>query len=62
MNNGDVRERTKKFIYELGVPATVFAKKVGISATAYHRWMKNDLKLSKSTEKRIAEYLSRYGF
>lgn len=62
MNNGNVRERAKKFIDELGVPATVFAKKVGVSATAYHRWMKNDLKLSESTEKRISDYLLKYGF
>lgn len=62
MNNENVRERTKKFTDELGVPATVFAKKVGISATAYHRWMKNDLKLSESTEKRISDYLLKYGF
>lgn len=62
MNNGDVRERTKKFIDELGVPATVFAKKVEISATAYHRWMKDDLKLSELTEQRISDYLLKYGF
>lgn len=58
----NLKERAKKFIDELGVKATTFSKNVGISYMSFYKWQKNDLKLSESTEQRIAEYLSRYGF
>lgn len=57
-----VKERAKYFINELGIPVTVFSRKVGISRVAYVRWQIGDLNLSQQTEKRISDYLSKYGF
>lgn len=58
----DLKERAKKFIDELGVKVSVFSENVGISYISYYKWQKGNLKLSESTENRISDYLSRYGF
>lgn len=58
----ELKQRTKKFLGELSIPITAFSRNVGISAVAYHAWMRNDLKLSASTEERISNYLKKYDF
>lgn len=55
-------ERCQTFLDELGVPATVFSRKIGISSQALYEWRRGNLNLSGSTLKRIDEYLKRYGF
>lgn len=57
-----VKERAKNFLTELGVPVTAFCQRIGISAVAFNRWQRNDLKLADETVKRISDYLLKYGF
>ncbi len=57
-----LQERVNNFLSELGVPLTVFSKKVNLSASAIRSWQKGTLNLSDSALERIDEYLSKYGF
>ena len=58
----EIKTRAKIFLAELGIPVTSFSKNIGISVSAYNRWLRNDLILSESTVKRISDYLKRYNF
>ena len=62
LNQTEIKERTKKFIGELGIPVTSFSKNIGISVSAFNRWQRNDLNLSETTVKRISSYLTKYNF
>lgn len=62
LNQTEIKERTKKFIGELGIPVTSFSKNIGISVSAFNRWQRNDLILAESTVKRISDYLKRFNF
>lgn len=57
-----LQERVNNFLSELGVPLTVFSKKVSLSTAAIRNWQKGILNLSDNACKRIDEYLSKYGF
>lgn len=55
-------ERVNNFLAEMGVPMTVFAKKVNLSTRAIYAWRQGDLILSNATLSRISDYLNKYGF
>lgn len=57
-----LEERCKKMIEELSIPVTRFCKSIRLSTSSYYDWQNQKLKLSDSTEKRINEYLEKYGF
>lgn len=57
-----LKDRVKAFVQELDMPITGFCRKVEISTATYYKWVQGKLNLSKSTEQRIDEYLTRYGF
>lgn len=54
---------TKTRIFEIvrksGVPITIFCKRVGLSRTAFYRWLRDDLKLSDGKEQAIRMYASK---
>jgi hypothetical protein len=54
--------RCKQMVNELGLPITRFCKNIKISTASYYDWQNQKLKLSDATQKRINEYLSKYGF
>ena len=53
----DVKERTKQFIQEIGLPVTRLAEDVGLSANAIHQWFRGELELSEQTINRIDDFL-----
>lgn len=57
-----LKERCKKMLEELGIPVTVFCRKVNISASAYYSWHRETIDLSTSTLARIEKYITKYGF
>lgn len=62
INPETTKQRCKNFISEFGTPVTVFAQKIGISASSYHRWQKGFLKLADDTVERISDFLDKYGY
>ena len=57
-----LQERCTSFLDSLGLPISRFCRKVELSDTAYHRWIRNDLKLSDKATARIDSFLKRYGW
>lgn len=57
-----LQERVNKFLSELGVPVTVFAKKVNLSARSIYAWRRGDLILSNTSLQRIEQHITKYGF
>lgn len=57
-----LKTRIKNFVEEFDMPVTVFCKKVGMSTTSYYKWMQGAFNFSEEREKKISEYLSKYGF
>lgn len=55
-------ERSKKFLDEMEIPMTVFARKVSLSPQAIYSWRSGKLILSDAALKRIDDYLTKYGF
>lgn len=55
-------ERTNKFLDELGVTVTAFARRVRLSPQAIYGWRGGRLVLSDASLKRIEDHLSKYGF
>lgn len=58
----DLKERTHRFIDEVGVVVARFAGNVGIGISTLYRWWSGDIKLSERLENKIDEYLRRYGY
>ena len=48
-----LKDRCNAVISDIGIPVTVFCRKVGISTASYYRWLLDDLKLKDSTLCRI---------
>lgn len=57
-----MKTRIERFLAELGLPKTRFCKGIGISTQALNARLRDDLRLSDATLKRIDNYLRRYGF
>lgn len=57
-----LQKRCKTMLAELGIPVTVFCRKINLSTCAYYGWQKDELRLSDATLARIDNYLSKYGF
>ena len=53
-----LKEKITTHLEKYGVPQSVFARRVGLSAGALYRYLHDDLKLSYETENRILEYLT----
>lgn len=58
----DLIKRCNRFLTELGVPVTVFARNVHLSPQSIYEWRKQKLKLSDLALQRIDDYLAKYGF
>ena len=56
----NLRQQTRKILDEIGIPVSVFCRKMQISDTAFYRWQKMDLKLSAETENRIQNYINQF--
>ena len=57
-----MKARILRFLNELQLPKTRFCRGIDISTQALNAWLRDDLRLSESTLKRIDDYLRRYGF
>ena len=53
------KARIFEIVKESGVPVTIFCKRVGLSRTAFYRWLRDDLKLSDGKEQAIRTYVSK---
>lgn len=56
----NLRQQTRKILKEIGIPVSVFCRKLQISDTAFYRWQNMDLKLSEQTENRIKNYINKF--
>lgn len=56
----NLRQQTRKILDEIGIPVSVFCRKMQISDTAFYRWQNMDLKLSEQTESRIKNYINQF--
>lgn len=57
-----LKKRTQDFIDALDLPKSRLAKNVGLTGQSISLWLKGELRLSESTEKRIDEYLKKFNF
>lgn len=57
-----LKTRIENFLKEFDMPITVFCKKVGMSTASYYKWMQEAFNFSEEREKKISEYLTKYGF
>lgn len=55
-------ERCQRMFDELGVPVTSFCRKVNISPSYFYACKRGTMSFSKAVEKRINDYLVKYGF
>ena len=53
------KQQTKAILQEVGIPVAVFCRKIGISDTAYYRWLHDDLRLSEVKEDAIRNYIAK---
>lgn len=58
----ELYERCFRFCNELGVAVTRFCSNVGISPTTLYRWRNQEIDVSEQTQRRIADYLERFGY
>ena len=56
-----LQEQTRKTLQETGLPISVFCRKIGISQTAFYRWLKEDLRLSEQKENNIRKHINKLG-
>lgn len=54
----NLQKQTRKVLDEIGIPVSVFCRRMQISDTAFYRWQHDDLQLSENTENRIKEYVN----
>lgn len=54
----NLQKQTRKVLDEIGIPVSVFCRRMQISDTAFYRWQHDDLRLSETTEQRIKEYVN----
>lgn len=62
MENKELIARAERFIKELGVTCTSFARNTGFATVTIHQWRSGRISLSKKAMERIDQYLSHYGF
>lgn len=55
----ETKAKIFEIVKESGIPTTIFCKKIGLSTTAFYRWLKDDLKLSDEKEQAIRMYASK---
>lgn len=60
--NKELKNRVSNFLDELGVTATAFCRRVGISYSAYQNWKRDIQKISQKTQEKISDYLAKYNF
>ena len=48
-----LQELTRETLKRVGIPATVFARRLGISNQTISKWYKNELKISEALQNRI---------
>lgn len=53
----ETKAKIFEIVKESGIPTTTFCKKIGLSTTAFYRWLKNDLKLSDEKEQTLRMYV-----
>lgn len=56
----NLQQQTRKILDEIGIPVSVFCRRMQISDTAFYRWQNMDLKLSAETESRIKNYINKF--
>ena len=56
----NLQKQTRKVLKDVGIPVSVFCRRLQISDTAFYRWQNYDLKLSEETENRIQEYINQF--
>lgn len=57
-----LRIRVKNFIKELGMPITVFCRKVNLSTASYYKWKDGIFEFSDETAQRVSNFIKKYGF
>jgi len=62
MNGMLLQERCEKFLRAYGTPITKFSRMIGVSASAFHKWRRNNLTFADETMRRIDAFLTRHGF
>ena len=55
-----LQDKTAQTLKAIGIPVSVFCRKIGFSDTAYYRWLHGDLNLSEATERRIKDYIRKF--
>ena len=58
----ELKDRSEKFMKELGVTVANFCRRIELSSGGYYAWKNGQLVLSKATLARIDEYLKKYNF
>lgn len=53
------KENIKATLKEAGIPVTFLCRKIGISQSAFYRWIGGNLNLSAAKEKQIQEYVQK---
>lgn len=56
----NLKERSKKFMQEIGLPLSRFSQNVNLSCNAVRKWLNDELNLKPETEKRIDDFLKKY--
>lgn len=56
----NLQKQTRKVLKDVGIPVSVFCRRLQISDTAFYRWQNMDLKLSAETENRIQNYINKF--
>lgn len=56
----NLQKQTRKVLKDVGIPVSVFCRRLQISDTAFYRWQNMDLKLSAETENRIQNYINQF--
>lgn len=62
MDQNILRGRAARFIAELDIPVSKFAKRIGFSRELYYRWVKGDFNFSNDKARTIDKHLQKYGF
>ena len=53
------RAEAKNVLHTVGVPVSVFCRRIGISDAAFYRWVNHDLDLKPENEQKINEYIAK---
>ena len=62
INQTQLRERTRKFISDTGLPISKFVKRIGIARTSYYKWQNQIFDFGEQRAEIVDTFLRKFNY